>query len=473
MSAIWFVIGAVAGGVSAWLLMRGRVSAAKVESKEFGDQRDDARQETAEHDREQAEARGELQAQIAGLKAERDAERRMTVEKLEALTEVREDLLAQVGKSAGEVLDGRGKQLVEQLKSELAATKAEASADMGKRQKAVEDLVKPLSDTMKQMGEAMEKVDIDRRKTHTELTQSLVSVAEAQKELRTETGALGRALRQPETRGRWGEMHLRRLFEMAGLSNRCDFTEQTPVDDDGKSLRPDVVVHLPGDKDIVVDSKAPLDPYLDACEATDEATRTAHMKKYASGLRAHVKKLASKEYASQFDSAPDFVLMYLPGEHFFSSAVQSDPALIEDSLRDGVLIATPTTLLVMLKTVAHSWQQEKLADEAQNIAILGHKLYERLSTYLEHVDRVSKCLNTLVDAQNKSVGSLEGRVLPAARQFPELGAVAANKRLPNTRQVNQIAREIKAPELGEEQGRAREIGPGDTGSSAADEKEAA
>ena len=473
MSAVWLVIGILVGGIPAWLVMRNRVSAAIAESEENSKLRDDVQRAAADRDREQAESKGELQAQVAGLKAELDAERRLAAEKLEALTEVREDLLAQVGKSAGEVLDGRGKQLVEQLKSELATTKAEASADMGKRQKAVEDLVKPLSDTMKQMGEAMEKVDIDRRKTHTELTQSLVSVADAQKELRTETGALGRALRQPETRGRWGEMHLRKLFEMAGLSDRCDFTEQAAVDDDGKSLRPDVVVHLPGDKDIVVDSKAPLAPYLDACEATDETTRTAHMKKFASGVRAHVRKLGSKEYASQFDSAPDFVLMYLPGEHFFSSAVQSDPALIEEALGDGVLIATPTTLLVMLKTVAHSWQQEKLADDAQEIARLGRQLYERLSIYLAHVDRVSKCLNTLVDAQNKSVASLDGRVLPTARKFPALGAVAANKQLPSTRQVNQIVREIQAPELVEPQDQVREIGSKDPQDSASNDEEAA
>lgn len=447
MSAIWFGLGLLVAAVGTWLVMRGRLAIAAEDREKLIGERDDALQRTADREREQAEVQTQLREQVAGLEAKLETERRLTGENLEALSEVRQEQIALVSKSAGEVLDGRGKQLVEQLKSELATAKAEAGADLGKRQKAVEDLVKPLRETMANMGEALEKVDENRRKAHIEVSQGLALVAEAQKELRTETGALGRALRQPETRGRWGELHLRRLFEMAGMSNRCDFAEQSSVDDDGKVLRPDVVVSLPGSREIVIDSKAPLAPYLDACEATDEATRAGHLKKYASGLKKHVRRLASKEYGSQFSSAPDFVLMYVPGEHFFSAAVQADSSLIEDSLREGVLIATPTTLLVMLKTVAHSWQQEKLADDAQEIARLAKKLYERLSIYLKHVDVVSKRLNSLVDAQNKSVASLEGRVLPTAREFPALGAVAANKELPSARQVSQIVREVQAPEL--------------------------
>jgi DNA recombination protein RmuC len=252
-------------------------------------------------------------------------------------------------------------------------------------------------------------------------------------------------------------MHLKRLLETAGLSELCDFTEQASVEDEGKILRPDFVVHLPGGKDIVVDAKAPLDPYLDACEATEEAARVAQMKLYARGVRAHAKKLASKDYAAQFESAPDFVLMYLPGEHFFSSAVEVEPSLVEDALKGRVLIATPTTLLVMLKTVAHSWQQEKVAKDAQEVATLGQQLYERLSTYLGHVDQISRCVNRLVETQNKSIGSLERMVLPSARRFPELGAVAADRELPTVRKVGQEAREVQAAELSES--RIREIEP--------------
>jgi DNA recombination protein RmuC len=230
------------------------------------------------------------------------------------------------------------------------------------------------------------------------------------------------------------------------MNDLCDFTEQAHADSDGRVLRPDMVVHLPGNRDIIVDSKVPLAPYLDACEATDDAARAAQMTLYARGLRAHVKRLASKSYASQFDSAPDFVVLYLPGEHFFSAAVETDPAMIEDALHNCVLIATPTTLLVMLKTVAHTWQQERVTQEAQAIAGLGRQLYERLVTYLTHVDLTSKRLNSAVDAQNKAVASLEGMVLPMARRFPDLGVVAIDKQLPSPRLVSHTAREVQTRE---------------------------
>ncbi|MGB7160176.1 MAG: DNA recombination protein RmuC [Tepidisphaeraceae bacterium] len=458
MAPIWLLVGILVGGVAGAALLRiahaRRIAELTTQMEETQARHAEAAAELAaavargnELEQDALRAEGDAKADIARLEAELVAERSLADEKMAAFTDVREELLARVGKSAGEALDGSGRQLVAQLKAELATVKAEATADLDRREKAVENLVKPLKDTMKQMGEAMEKVDIDRRKSHTELTQGLVAVTEAQKELRTETGVLSSALRQPQTRGSWGEMHLRRLVELAGMSALCDYSEQVHIDNEGRSLRPDMVVHLPGGKDIVVDSKAPVDLYRDACDATDDTARRASMKLYARGMRVHVRRLAGKDYAAQFDTAPDFVLMYVPGEHFFSAAVETDPQLIDDALRDGVLIATPTTLLVMLKTVAHSWQQEKVADEAQAIASLGQQLYERLTTYLAHVDRVSKCLNTLVEAQNKSVGSLERMVLPTARRFPELGAVAVDKQLPQARQVHQTGRRVQAQEL--------------------------
>jgi DNA recombination protein RmuC len=398
------------------------------------------------------ESERRLGAQLVAAERERGegllaAERRSSDEKLAGLTEVREELLARVSKTAGEAMDGRGAQLVERLKAEMATKTAEAEADLGKRQKAVEETVRPLKDSMKVMGEALEKIDIDRRKSNAVLGQQLTSLVEAQRQLRNETGTLSRALRQPHTRGRWGEMHLKRLLEMAGLSERCDFTEQTHVEDEGRMMRPDMVVHLPGGKDIVIDVKAPLAPYMEACEATDEATGNAHMKQFARGVRAHAKKLGAKDYAAQFANAPDFVLMYLPGEHFFSAAVEAEPSLVEDALRDEVLIATPTTMLVMLKTVAHSWQQERVAEEAQKVASLGQLIYERLIVFLGLFDRVSKTMNTAVEAQNKAVASLESRVLPAAREFPKLGVVPINKELPEARSVNQTARQVQAKEF--------------------------
>ena len=451
MGPIWLLLGLVIGGVVGALVVK-RVFASRVAEAcaRVVDSETECARATAQCAADQQEhlrKEGNLKATLAGLEAELDGVRTTSVEKIELLTQEREDLVAQVKQGAGEVLDARGEQLLKTLTAHLATAQTKSGADLERRQKAVEQVIAPITDTLTRMDKTLEKVELDRRRSHTELSERLRGVVEAEKELRTEAGALVRALRQPHTRGRWGEMHLRRLTEVAGMSDLCDFTEQAHVDDDGRSLRPDMVVHLPGNKDIVVDSKAPLAPYLDACEATDDPGRAAHMKFYARGLRAHVKRLASKSYASQFDSSPDFVVLYLPGEHFFSAAVETDPALIEDALRGCVLIATPTTLLVMLKTVAHTWQQEKVADEAQAIAGLGRQLYERLATYLTHVDLTSKRLNSAVDAQNKAVASLEGMVLPTMRRFPELGAVAADKQLQTPRIISQTAREVQAREL--------------------------
>ncbi len=451
MGQIWLLFGLMIGGVAGTLIARraltGRLREALARAADSDAEHARMAVRWAAREQDLTRAEGDLRTQLARIGAELDGERKTSVEKIELLSQARGDLVAQVKQSAGEALDARGEQLLKTLTAHLATAQTKSGADLEKRQMAVEQIVAPIKDTLTRMDKTLEKVEVDRQRTHAELSERLRGVVEAENELRTEAGALVRALRQPHTRGRWGEMHLRRLTEVAGMSDLCDFTEQAHVDSDGRVLRPDMVVHLPGNRDIVVDSKVPLAPYLDACEATDDAARAAQMTLYARGLRAHVKRLASKSYASQFDSAPDFVVLYLPGEHFFSAAVETDPAMIEDALHDCVLIATPTTLLVMLKTVAHTWQQERVTQEAQAIAGLGRQLYERLVAHLAHVDLTSKRLNSAVDAQNKAVASLESMVLPTARRFPDLGVVAIDKQLPSPRLVNQTAREVQAREV--------------------------
>lgn len=390
---------------------------------------------------------GALNAELARLETLLEGERSKVVDQRKTLEEAQEQMVAVAKQSAVAATTESGRALLQSFEEKFKTATTKADADLARRQKSVEETVRPVSDALTKMEQALARVDEDRRRTHTALTEQLRAVGEAHRELRTETGTLSRALRQPHTRGRWGELHLRRLVEAAGMSSHCDFVEQSSVDDDGRVLRPDMVVTLPGDKDVVIDSKAPLAPYLEACEATDEAQRKAHMKLYARGLRAHIKKLASKDYSAQFDSAPDFVVLYLPGEHFLGAACEFDLEVIEDAAQVGVLIATPTTLIVLLKTIAHAWQQEKVAAEAQAIAVLGRHLYDRLCKYLEHMDAVSKRLNSTVDAQNKAVGSMERMVLPTARKFPELGAVAADRALPATRAVDSTARAVQAREL--------------------------
>jgi len=456
---IGLLIGGAVGALCVRQALAGRIADARADATQDAEQNSALTERNRQLEQDLLRTEGETRAQIATLEAQLNHEHESSAEKVNLLVQAREDLIAQVKQSAGEALDARGEQLLRTLTAHLATAQTQGGAELDKRQQAIERVVTPLKEMMTRVDKTLASAESDRKRSHAEIGERLRGVVEAEHALRNEAGALARALRQPHTRGRWGELHLRRLTEVAGMSQLCDFTEQAHVQNDGQTLRPDMVVHLPGGRDVVVDSKAPLAPYIDACEATEEAARTAHMKLYARGLRAHVKQLASKNYAAQFESAPDFVLLYLPGEHFFGAAVETDPTLVEDALSGRVLIATPTTLVVMLRTIAHSWQQETVAQEAQAIAMLGRQLYERLTTYLKHVDRVSKRLNSAVDAQNESVASLERMVLPAARRFPELGALPEGTELPTPAPIGRAARDVQAPESAAEQATAPQLSP--------------
>jgi DNA recombination protein RmuC len=272
------------------------------------------------------------------------------------------------------------------------------------------------------------------------------SLAQGQEKLRTETGNLVKALRAPHVRGRWGEMQLKRVVELAGMVPYCDFVEQSSTsDDEGRLLRPDLVVKLPGGKNVVVDAKAPLNAYLDALEAEDEDTRRVQLQAHARQVRDHVTKLAAKAYWKQFEPAPDFVVMFLPDETFFRMAIEQDSTLLELGPENGVLVATPTMLIGLLKTIAHGWQQETVAEKAREIAGLGRDLYERLGTFGRHLAKAGRGLDTAVGAYNEAVASLETRVLVTARKFRETGAVTSD--LPETPPIEKVARPIQAAEL--------------------------
>lgn len=451
MGPLWLLIGLLLGFAGAALLLRRfyapRTLRAEAQAAALAATNAELDTQNRALEERRLRAEGEANAEIAALTAQLEHERKTAGEKIDLLARAREDLLAQVKQSAGEALDSRGEQLLKTLLAHLATAQSQGDADLAKRQKAIEQVVTPLREMMTRVDKTLADSETDRKRSHTELGTQLRSVVEAEHALRNEAGALAQALRQPHTRGQWGELHLRRVVELAGMNDLCDFTEQAHVrDGDGHALRPDLVVHLPGGRDVIVDSKAPLGPYLDACQKDEEAGRAAQMKLYSRGLRAHIKQLTSKDYAAQFASAPDFVLLYLPGEHFFGAAVEADPTLLEDALSGRVLIATPATLVVMLRTIAHAWQQERVARETQAIATLGRQLYERLSTFLTHVDRVGKRLGSAVQAHNDAVGSLERMVLPAARRFPELGALPAETELSSPSQIEQAARTSQAPE---------------------------
>jgi DNA recombination protein RmuC len=303
----------------------------------------------------------------------------------------------------------------------------------------------PIQDALGRMDAKLGEIERERRHARGALDEQLRALAGQQERLRTETGALVAALRQPQTRGRWGELQLRRVVELAGMTARCDFVEQPSVaTDDGGLLRPDLIVQLPGGKQVIVDAKAPLHAFLNAYEASDEATRTQQLAAHARLLREHVKRLSAKAYWDQFETAPDFVFLFLPGEHFWNAALEADPALLEEGARQSVLVATPTTLIALLRAVAYGWQQERVAEDARAVAQLGRDLHRRLEVFAEHLDKVGRGLRSAVGAYNGAVGSFEHRVLPGARRLAEHGVVSAERELPAPDPVDLTTRALAA-----------------------------
>jgi len=302
---------------------------------------------------------------------------------------------------------------------------------------------------LERMGEQLAALDRERASSHAALHEHLRLLGEGQKLLADETETLVRALRAPQVRGQWGEMQLRRVVELAGMLEHCDFVEQATVSSADGRLRPDLIVHLPGHKAVVVDSKAPLQAYLDAAEETDEAKRGAFLDQHARQVRTHIEQLAGKDYANELTEAPDFVVLFLPGEAFFSEACRRDPGLIEYAVNKGVIPASPTTLITILKAVAYGWTQERIGENAERIRDLGIELYDRLRTTAAHLDTLRRSLAKSVESYNSAVGSLESRVLPTARKLRELGA-ASGEEMAVLEPVVTTPRALVAPELSAE-----------------------
>lgn len=336
-----------------------------------------------------------------------------------------------------------------QLASErFRSHQVEADKDLRAREEAVATLVKPIREELKKVEERAHQLEKSRVDAYRGISEQVRHLAEGQVRLRTETGRLAQALRRPGTRGRWGEYQLRNVLEMAGMTKHVDFVEQQTTQGTDGAQRPDVILRLPGGKSIVVDAKAPLDAYLAAIEAEDETKRGEHMTEHVRHMRSHVRTLASREYWQALaNDTPDFVVMFIPGEAFVSVALENDPDLFEDAVSNRVLISTPTTLIALVKAVAYGWQQEKLTENARTIAAAGRELYGRISVFGEHMSGLGQSLKQATERYNRSVGSLEGRVLPSARRFEELGAAPDGAALPSLDPVETEPRWVQAPEL--------------------------
>ena len=461
---LMLLLGVALGGAGVWLVLRAKVSAAYERGRgETAPEMAAMAERLLARDASIEELRGRLSekdvsladlqrqatalnAQAAELKQSLVEQRKQAEEKLAILDEAKQQLTDAFKALAADALKSSNTSFLELAKTHLEKFQESAKGDLEKRQTAIDELVKPVRESLGKVDAKLQEIEKSRIEAYTGLTEQVRSLSETQKELRGETANLVKALRRPQARGRWGEIQLRRVVEMAGMLAHCDFVEQVSTDTENGRLRPDLIVRLPGRKNIVVDSKAPLEAYLEAIEAPDDETRAAKSKDHARQVRNHIASLGRKSYFEQFDFTPEFVVLFLPGEVFFSAALENDPELIELGVGQNVIIATPTTLIALLRAVAYGWRQETLAENAKAISELGQELYKRVSDLGGHMEKLGKGLSTAINSYNSAVGSLETRVLVSARRFKELGA-ASGAEIDETRQIETSPRLLQSPEL--------------------------
>jgi DNA recombination protein RmuC len=446
LSALGLGVGLILGGllVGLWIMSRLRPQTQRAEAtvEELRRQLELERASAASLRKELAEAH---QARVTAETRGEDSARQLLEQKA-LVDHTRQELLESFQALSGEALKHNNEAFLKLAAVSFETLHVKSDSDLAQRQQAIDAMVRPLQDSLQRYGEQIHLLEQSRRSAYGGLDQHLRALAESQQRLQQETGNLVKALRAPTVRGQWGELTLKRVAELAGMVDHCDFVEQHSVTGDEGRFRPDMIVQLPGGRRIIVDAKTVLSAYLDAHEARNEAQQTEALRRHAAQVKCRMDELALKAYWTQFDQAPEFVVLFLPGEQFLGAALDQNPRLIEEGFACGIVLATPTTLIALLRTVAYGWRQERMTAHAEEAGRLGKELYERMAVLAEHMNDVGQGLGKSVSAYNRAVGSLETRILPAARRFRELG-VSSDRNLPVLEPMDVVPRKTISCDL--------------------------